>query len=409
MNKIQHLVDQAVNAIIRPPRRNYDPTNLPLFLDAHDDHVYVRHPMSFENNRHQKLVGSIYLEASHDIMNGGPCVIYLHGNASSQQEGQTMVPNFCPYGVAVFCFDFAGCGASGGDYISLGYFETEDTELLMSYLHMTFGFGPFVLWGRSMGAATSLLVRHPLLVGRIADSAYTSIYDLCVSIGQSVAKIPASVIPLLVSFLKGKIQSIANFNIYDVSVIDAVKEVQTVPLYQAHAPDDEFVPYEQGEQLFKAYNSTDKTFYEVKNGHNGRRERVWMEAACKFALRQLGIDDRIYVFSHFYGLHSSSHHFKSFDQLLAFSQTGQSVDSNDHSSDVVFNEPVQNSQIPQIPDSEIEPTNTDDSPDQIHEQTIEEEEEKIDFSQIIPETDRAAISHEETVEVPDLSDDLIQF
>jgi pimeloyl-ACP methyl ester carboxylesterase len=110
-------------------------------------------------------------------MDGGPCVVYMHGNASSQWEGQFLIPNLCPRGIAVFCFDFAGCGASDGEFISLGHFETMDVEFLLQSLLETFRLGPFVLWGRSMGAATSLLVRHPAVVGIVVDSAYTSIPD----------------------------------------------------------------------------------------------------------------------------------------------------------------------------------------------------------------------------------------
>jgi hypothetical protein len=55
-----------------------------------------------------------------------PCVIYLHGNASSRLEGRALVDLLVPYDIAYCILDFAGCGLSGGDFISLGYFEKED-------------------------------------------------------------------------------------------------------------------------------------------------------------------------------------------------------------------------------------------------------------------------------------------
>lgn len=55
-----------------------------------------------------------------------PCVIYLHGNSSSRLEALEAVPYLLPSNVTLFCFDFAGCGLSEGEYISLGWYERED-------------------------------------------------------------------------------------------------------------------------------------------------------------------------------------------------------------------------------------------------------------------------------------------
>jgi pimeloyl-ACP methyl ester carboxylesterase len=114
------LTRRAIDALIRPPRTTYNLHAVPLRLQADDDTTFGRLPVSFHNARGQTLVGSIYHSASVSPLQGGPCVVYLHGNASSQLEGQFLVPNLCPRGVFVFCFDFAGCGCSDGDYVSLG-------------------------------------------------------------------------------------------------------------------------------------------------------------------------------------------------------------------------------------------------------------------------------------------------
>jgi len=49
-----------------------------------------------------------------------PCVIYLHGNSSSRTEGLVAVPLILPMNATLVVFDFAGCGISDGEYISLG-------------------------------------------------------------------------------------------------------------------------------------------------------------------------------------------------------------------------------------------------------------------------------------------------
>lgn len=39
-----------------------------------------------------------------------PCVIYLHGNASSRMEGLSLIELLIPYDISVVVLDFAGCG-----------------------------------------------------------------------------------------------------------------------------------------------------------------------------------------------------------------------------------------------------------------------------------------------------------
>ena len=63
-----------------------------------------------------------------------PCVVYLHGNSSSRVEALSAVEVLLPANMTLFCFDFAGCGKSEGEYISLGYYEKEDVKCVMKHL-----------------------------------------------------------------------------------------------------------------------------------------------------------------------------------------------------------------------------------------------------------------------------------
>ena len=54
-------------------------------------------------------------------------------------------------------FDFAGCGKSEGEYVSLGYHEKDDLEGIINYSRQVYPIGNVSLWGRSMGAVTAIL------------------------------------------------------------------------------------------------------------------------------------------------------------------------------------------------------------------------------------------------------------
>ena len=52
--------------------------------------------------------------------------------------------------------DFAGCGNSGGDYVSLGHHERWDALKLLQELRDRWGVREIIIWGRSMGAVTAI-------------------------------------------------------------------------------------------------------------------------------------------------------------------------------------------------------------------------------------------------------------
>jgi alpha/beta superfamily hydrolase len=49
--------------------------------------------------------------------------------------------------VSLFCFDFAGCGRSEGDYISLGWYERDDVEVVIDWLRASNKVSTIGLWG----------------------------------------------------------------------------------------------------------------------------------------------------------------------------------------------------------------------------------------------------------------------
>ena len=54
-------------------------------------------------------------------------------------------------------YDFSGCGNAEGDYITLGWYEWEDLAQVITYLLKKQEVTNIGLWGRSMGAVTSLM------------------------------------------------------------------------------------------------------------------------------------------------------------------------------------------------------------------------------------------------------------
>ena len=104
------------------------------------------------NKRNLKLKCSFFEFI--DRQEPSPCLIYLHCNSGSRLEGLIYVEELLKRNISVCLFDFSGSGLSEGEYISLGWFEIEDVEIVVKYLRNTGKVTNIALWGRSMGAVT---------------------------------------------------------------------------------------------------------------------------------------------------------------------------------------------------------------------------------------------------------------
>jgi alpha/beta superfamily hydrolase len=54
-----------------------------------------------------------------------------------------LIPNY----ICLFSFDFAGCGLSEGEYISLGWYERDDAACVIDYLRKSNKISSIGLWG----------------------------------------------------------------------------------------------------------------------------------------------------------------------------------------------------------------------------------------------------------------------
>lgn len=87
-----------------------------------------------------------------------------------------------------------------------------------------------------------------------------------------------------------------------------------------HAIDDDFIPVEQGQQIFMNYNSPFKEIVLVEGGHNGKRPLIWLVKAYKMIFKCFDIQVQNFVptqLSIFSGeKNKQDPHFKSYQEML---------------------------------------------------------------------------------------------
>jgi len=305
------LTDQYAElwkAVIRPPRDKYELKDLGPSVFSIENRTYQRTDLMMKNPRGLNLVCSHFEPIpSERVAERLPCVIYLHGNCSSRLEAVSTLPVLLPFNITVFCLDFAGSGLSDGEYLSLGYFERDDLEVVVNYLRESSSVTCIGLWGRSMGASTALLHadRDPSIAGMVLDSPFSELRVLCEELVDVYTnnKIPRWVVGIALAMVRSSIWQHAAFDIFDLSPIQHVSNSFAPALFTA-AYNDSFIRPHHAKELHDAY-SGDKNFLMLEGDHNSARSRFFMDSVAIFFFNTLQCDQLPHQrsISHTLGLH----------------------------------------------------------------------------------------------------------
>lgn len=159
-------------------------------------------------------------------------------------------------GYNIFTPDLRGHGKSGGDYIGFGWHDRLDLLLWIEKIIAQNGpDSEIVLHGLSMGAATVLMASGEQLPEQVkaivADSAYTSVYDLFAYQMERMFHLP----PVLFLPTTSKVTELkANYTFQEASALEQIKKAE-VPILLIHGGSDTFVPTEMTDKLYEAAGS----------------------------------------------------------------------------------------------------------------------------------------------------------
>jgi len=276
---------ELVNAIIRPPRADYKMEALgpPAFTFC--GKRFTRTDFTLRTKRGYNLECSHWepVERATDRI---PVVIYMHGNSSARVEVLPQLSYLLSLGVAVFSFDFAGSGKSDGEYVSLGYYEREDLSCVVAHLRATNVVSTIALWGRSMGAATSLMFgdRDPSIACMILDSPFADLTQLAEEMvekgrDQGIV-VPNFVVSVALRMISGSVKKQANVNIKNISPIAHADKCFIPALFVAGEHDD-FIKKHHAEAIYERY-AGDKNIIIVEGDHNSPRPKFMFDSASIF-------------------------------------------------------------------------------------------------------------------------------
>lgn len=189
-------------------------------------------------------------------------------------------------GYNLFIPDLRGHGNSEGDYIGFGWPDRLDLidwiELLIADENSD---AEIYLHGLSMGAAAVLMMSGEEMPdnvkGIIADSPYTSVYDLFAYQLKRMYQLPASpILPAMSVVTKAR----AGYSLTEASTLEQVKKAK-VPILYIHGAADTFVPHEMSEELAEQTKSehTRVLFPDANHGESiVLHEREYYQAVKDF-------------------------------------------------------------------------------------------------------------------------------
>ncbi|XP_058113039.1 uncharacterized protein LOC131256047 isoform X2 [Magnolia sinica] len=278
------MIDQFINFIIRPPRSEYNPDQ---YLWEQEftlaGKTYRRQDLELQNGRGHTLKCSHYIPSPFPESTPLPCVIYCHGNSGCRADANDVAVILLPSNITVFTLDFSGSGLSDGDYVSLGWHEKDDLRTVVSYLRSDPKNSCIGLWGRSMGAVTSLLygAEDPSIAGIVLDSAFSNLFDLMMELVDVYKiRLPKFTVKVGVQLMRRVIQKKAKFDIMNLNCLQVAPKT-FIPALFGHATGDIFIQPHHSDRIFESY-AGDKNIIKFEGDHNSHRPQFYYDSVSIF-------------------------------------------------------------------------------------------------------------------------------
>uniref|UniRef100_A0A7N0U753 Serine aminopeptidase S33 domain-containing protein n=1 Tax=Kalanchoe fedtschenkoi TaxID=63787 RepID=A0A7N0U753_KALFE len=300
-------MEQCAKLVIRPRRKRYDADN--DLLDQQfmlKSKWFQRKDIKITNCHGEVLQCSHYVPINSTSDKPLPCVIYCHGNSGSRVDANEAALILLPTSITVFTFDFSGSGLSDGDHVTLGWNEKLDLKAVVGYLREDKNVSLIGLWGRCMGAVTSLMygAEDPTIAGMILDSPFSDLFQLMTElVGAYNISIVKYGVDSCIRKMRAFILRKANFDIMDLNTIKAAKSCY-VPVLLAHATGDNLIRPHHSDRIFEAYAGEKKHIIRFEGGHNSPRPLCFFDAARKFFHRVMRSPEE--GGGPVYGIHSNS-------------------------------------------------------------------------------------------------------
>ena len=185
----------------------------------------------------------IRLAAWYTPPRNGALILVAHGYGDRRSEDFYNL--FAEKGYGVLAWDFRGHGASDGDLVTLGYYETLDVKAALDYALAQPGVEHVGGWGGSMGGVTMIRATagYPEIEALVADSPFAALED------EFDLRVPYPLLnPLIRIFAEGETGLCLDL----VRPIDDIGQISPRPVFLIQGMRDTMVPLDSAQRLYDA-------------------------------------------------------------------------------------------------------------------------------------------------------------
>lgn len=291
ISKLVDNTDQVWKYLVCPFKLNYGLESLGPPTQMWENTTYDKIDGSIKNSRGNSLEYSFY-QARGISHEKSFTVIYLHSHGACRVEGYHLLKVCGIYSVSVCLFDFAGCGHSEGEFISMGIYEKDDTCLLMEHIKQQFGVRQFTVWGRSMGAATGLQA-YPMLRDTFAlvlDSPFTTVRSVYRNAVKQRLSLPDMIIDMVFAYASSEIVNHYGFDVSSIKPYDAGPQID-IPTVLIGTREDQITDFRDLLELYDILKISehDKVIVECKGKHNDDRDHRTLKNTVEFLANVRGM------------------------------------------------------------------------------------------------------------------------
>ena len=240
MNKLfKNVVDKNIVESLKPYKKILDKSNewikskniKKLNIKSYDN---LNLTSSFIKNEKEKYI-----------------LVLVHGYRSTPiRDLYAGLRDYYDMGCSILLIDLRGC-LSEGKYITFGYKESKDINSWIDYIHKNNKKTPIILGGISLGASSVLMTNNKNIKLMFIDSPYDDAYNEIKYVINHYFHLPGIIFMPMISlffrlFIGTKLKKINVYNNLD---------KLNIPILMFHGLDDDFVPYNNTENIYKYYSN----------------------------------------------------------------------------------------------------------------------------------------------------------
>lgn len=202
-------------------------------------------------------------EVTKRLENKKKIAVLCHGYKCSKTSAIVYAKILMELGYTAVLYDHRNHGLSDKNFTSMGFYEKQDLDTIISYCYKTYGSAiQLILHGESMGAATvlSYLTMNTKIAAVIADCGYSDLTQLVKHQVRMYTHLPAL---LFLPWVNLMLKLRAGFTLSEVSPMKGALESKT-PILFIHGDKDSYVPYQMSIDMYEQ-RTGEKELYLAKD------------------------------------------------------------------------------------------------------------------------------------------------